>query len=393
MTQISDLVKPRLNQIPSSLIRRVNQKYSQIDGIVKLTIGEPDFNTPDHIKLAAIQSILDNRSHYASNRGTSELLQAISDYVSRRYHLHYDPQRQLIVTNGATEAISTVINGLIGPNDVVLIPSPAFSLYETVTLQNGGTPVQIDTRDTGFKLTPALLQSYLETYAGRVKLVVLNYPNNPTGVTLSPDEIQGLASVLKQYPVAVLSDEVYSELSYDVDHQSIARLLPEQTLYVNGVSKTFAMTGWRVGYLGGPEDAISLLAKVHQANVATIGTLNMDAATEAFTNGDADPRRMKAVYEERQHYLTRELKKLGYHFVDPQGAFYVYVEVPTAFTGSANDYTDVLAEKAKVATIPGDAFEAGGSRYFRISYATSLDNLKLAIKRLTHFLAKESITN
>ncbi|KRL77032.1 aminotransferase class I/II-fold pyridoxal phosphate-dependent enzyme [Secundilactobacillus paracollinoides] len=391
MHEISNLVNPRLNQIPSSLIRRVNQKYGAIKDIVKLTIGEPDFVTPDHIKLAAIQSILDNHSHYAPNRGTAGLLQAISDYLLRRYQLTYNPQSQLIVTNGATEAISTVINGMIGPNDVVLIPSPAFSLYETVTLQNGGVPVTIDTSQNDFKLTPAVLKSYLETYAGRVKLVVLNYPNNPTGVTLTSVELQALAAVLKTYDVAVLSDEVYSELSYSVDHVSIASLLPDQTLYINGVSKAYAMTGWRVGYLAGQTDVIGLLAKVHQANVATIGSLNMDAATEAFLNGDGDPRRMKAIYEERQRYLTHALIALGYQFVEPQGAFYVYVEVPATFTGSANDYTDLLAEKAKIATVPGEAFESGGSHYFRISYATSLDNLKLAVSRLTQFVNTQSV--
>ena len=259
MSDISNLVKARLNEIPSSMIRRVNEKYSKIDDIIKLTVGEPDFDTPDHIKLAAIKSILNNRSHYAPNRGTGELRTSISDYLARRSELNYSPESQIIVTNGATEAISTAINGIVRENDVVLIPSPAFSLYETLTLQNGGQPVSINTEPTGFKLTPDLLQSYLDKYVDRVKLVVLNYPNNPTGVTYTPTEIQGLADVLKQYQVAILSDEVYSELSYDVEHVSIAKLLPDQVLYVNSVSKSYAMTGWRVGYLCGPEPTITCL--------------------------------------------------------------------------------------------------------------------------------------
>lgn len=382
MSDISNLVKARLNEIPSSMIRRVNEKYSKIDDIIKLTVGEPDFDTPDHIKLAAIKSILNNRSHYAPNSGTGELRTSISDYLARRYELNYSPESQIIVTNGATEAISTAINGIVRENDVVLIPSPAFSLYETLTLQNGGQPVSINTEPTGFKLTPDLLQSYLDKYVDRVKLVVLNYPNNPTGVTYTPTEIQGLADVLKQYQVAILSDEVYSELSYDVEHVSIAKLLPDQVLYVNSVSKSYAMTGWRVGYLCGPEPTITLLAKVHQANVATIGTLNMDAATEAFLNGDDDAQRMNRIYEARQNYLTGELDRLGFTYIQPQGAFYIYTRVPNTYLGRANDYTDLLAEKAHVATVPGEAFGTEHANYFRISYATSLDLLKKAITRI-----------
>lgn len=392
MSNISNLVKERLNEIPSSMIRRVNEKYSRIDGIIKLTVGEPDFDTPDHIKLAAIKSILNNRSHYAPNRGTSALRTSISDYLYRRFELRYAPESQIIVTNGATEAISTAINGIVRENDVVLIPSPAFSLYETLTLQNGGQPVAINTEPTGFKLTPNLLQSYLDKYVDRVKLVVLNYPNNPTGVTYTHAEVQGLVDVLKQYQVAILSDEVYSELSFDVDHLSIAKLLPDQVLYVNSVSKSYAMTGWRIGYLCGPESTMTLLAKVHQANVATIGTINMDAATEAFLNGDGDAQRMNQIYEERQHYLTGELERLGFTYIQPQGAFYIYTKVPDAYLGRANAYTDLLAEKAHVATVPGEAFGTDHANYFRISYATSWALLKEAISRIEKLVNEMPIT-
>ena len=386
MNDVSFLVKERLRHIPSSLMRKLNKKYSDIGDMVMLTVGEPDFATPDHIKLAALQSILANHSHYAPNRGTGQLRSAISNYLLRQFELDYDVNTQIIVTNGATEAISTAINGIIDQDDVVLIPAPAFNLYGILTAQNGGTPVTINTETTSFKLTPRLLTDYLEKYRDRVKIVVLNYPNNPTGTTYSVTEIQALAEVLRRYPVVVLSDEVYSELSYDVDHVSIAKLLPQQTLYVNSASKSYAMTGWRVGYLCGPKSMIDLLAKVHQANVATIGTPNMDAATEAFLAGDSDFQRMKQVYALRRDYLCDALDELGFNYIRPQGAFYIYVKVPDDFIGSAIEYTDLLANQAHVATVPSEAFATGKSRYFRISYATSLDNLKLAVQRISKII-------
>lgn len=388
MNDVSFLVKERLKHIPSSLMRKLNKRYGEIGDMVMLTVGEPDFATPDHIKLAALQSILANHSHYAPNRGTGQLRSAISNYLTRRFNLNYDPNTQIVVTNGATEAISTAINGIIDQDDVVLIPSPAFNLYGIVTAQNGGIPVTINTETTGFKLTPQLLKTYLEKYHDHVKIVVLNYPNNPTGVTYNTDEIEALADVLRQYSVIVLSDEVYSELSYDIDHISIAKLLPEQTLYINSTSKSYAMTGWRVGYLCGPKSMIDLLAKVHQANVATIGTPNMDAATEAFLAGDSDFQRMKQAYVLRRDYLCDALANLGFNYIRPQGAFYIYVKVPDDFIGSAIEYTDLLANQAHVATVPSEAFEIDKSRYFRMSYATSLDNLKLAIRRISRLLSQ-----
>ncbi|WP_261909588.1 pyridoxal phosphate-dependent aminotransferase [Liquorilactobacillus satsumensis] len=284
--KLTPLLKRSLQQLTPSLIRTLSEKYSKIPGIINLTIGEPDFATPTDVKLAAIKSILADHTHYAPNKGTPQLLQAISDYLLKHFELQYDPQTQIITTNGASEAISTVINGLIEPGDIVLLVEPAFSLYRTLTLANNGIPITLNAAHEHFKLTPSVLKQSLEHYGKRTKLVVLNYPNNPTGVTYTAAELEALAAVLREYQVAVLSDEVYSELTYFQQHVSLARYLPEQVLLVNSVSKAYAMTGWRIGYLCGSAAIIKELAKVHQANVATVGTPNMDAATAALQHGD-----------------------------------------------------------------------------------------------------------
>lgn len=354
MIDISSLVKADLQTITPSMIRRINNRFSQIPNIVNLTIGEPDFPTPDHIKLAAVRSILNNHTHYAPNRGTADLLNAISSYLASRFGLDYDPNTQIVVTNGAV-------------------------------------PVTVDVSKTSFKLTPKVLKATLEKYGQHLKLVVLNYPNNPTGVTYSENEVRELANVLRHYPVAVLSDEVYSELAYSGEHVSIARYLPEQTLLVNSVSKSYAMTGWRIGYLCGDPGIIRQLAKVHQAAVATVGTPNMDAATEAFLFGAPDSRHMKAVYQKRRDFLTRALTEIGFDFVPPQGAFYVYVHVPKFFKGNAMAFVEELATKAGVAVVPGEAFTGGHSNYFRMSYATSMANLDLAVSRLQAFVSHQFV--
>lgn len=286
--ELLSLLDKNLLEVEPSLIRKFDDEISKIPGIVKLTLGKPYFNTPDHIKMAGIKAIIDNQTHYAPNRGIAELREAISEYLQCHYAVSYNPENQIIVTNGATEAISTAMNSFLGQGDVVLCPSPAFGLYRNLAKINGAKYIEIDTENDNYKLTPEKLKRYLNKYQASVKILVLNYPNNPTGVSYSEIEIKELADVLKKYSIFVLSDEIYSELVYQKKHVSIAYYLPEQTLLVNGVSKSYAMTGWRVGYLCGPRKIITNLIKLHQANVATIGTINMIAATEGLINGEND---------------------------------------------------------------------------------------------------------
>ncbi|MBZ2406764.1 aminotransferase class I/II-fold pyridoxal phosphate-dependent enzyme [Liquorilactobacillus hordei] len=384
--ELLSLLDKNLLEVEPSLIRKFDDEISKIPGIVKLTLGEPYFNTPDHIKMAGIKAIIDNRTHYAPNRGIAELREAISEYLKCHYAVSYNPENQIIVTNGATEAISTAMNSFLGQGDVVLCPSPAFGLYRNLAKINGAKYIEIDTENDNYKLTPEKLKSYLNKYQASVKILVLNYPNNPTGVSYSEIEIKELADVLKKYSIFVLSDEIYSELVYQKKHVSIAYYLPEQTLLVNGVSKSYAMTGWRVGYLCGPRKIITNLIKLHQANVATIGTINMIAATEGLINGENDIKKMRAEYEKKQEFVCECLKKIGYSFIPADGAFYVYVKLPHDFQGSSIDYARVLAKKAHVAVIPGAAFAKEDQKYFRISYATSDDNLTSAMKRLEKFM-------
>ncbi|MFT8669774.1 MAG: aminotransferase class I/II-fold pyridoxal phosphate-dependent enzyme [Liquorilactobacillus hordei] len=384
--ELLSLLDKNLLEVEPSLIRKFDDEISKIPGIVKLTLGEPYFNTPDHIKMAGIKAIIDNQTHYAPNRGIAELREAISEYLQCHYAVSYNPENQIIVTNGATEAISTAMNSFLGQGDVVLCPSPAFGLYRNLAKINGAKYIEIDTENDNYKLTPEKLKSYLNKYQASVKILVLNYPNNPTGVSYSEIEIKELADVLKKYSIFVLSDEIYSELVYQKKHVSIAYYLPEQTFLVNGVSKSYAMTGWRVGYLCGPRKIITNLIKLHQANVATIGTINMIAATEGLINGENDIKKMRAEYEKKQEFVCECLKKIGYSFIPADGAFYVYVKLPHDFQGSSIDYARVLAKKAHVAVIPGAAFAKEDQKYFRISYATSDDNLTSAMKRLEKFM-------
>ncbi|MFT8825431.1 MAG: aminotransferase class I/II-fold pyridoxal phosphate-dependent enzyme [Liquorilactobacillus mali] len=384
--ELLSLLNKNLLAVEPSLIRKFDDEISKIPDIVKLTLGEPYFNTPDHIKVAGIKAIIDNQTHYAPNRGIAELREAISEYLRRHYAVSYDPQEQIIVTNGASEAISTAMNSFLGEGDVVLCPSPAFGLYRNLAKINGAKYIEVDTEDDKYKLTPEKLKTYLDEYQAAVKMLVLNYPNNPTGVSYSENEIKKLADVLEEYPVVVLSDEIYSELVYKKKHVSIASYLPEKTLLVNGVSKSYAMTGWRVGYLCGSKEIITNLAKLHQANVATIGTINMIAAAEGLSNGDADIKMMRAEYEKKRDFVCKWLRKIGYSFIAADGAFYIYIRLPLDFKGSSIDYARILAQSAHVAVIPGAAFATQDQKYFRISYAASDDKLTEAMKRLEKFV-------
>ncbi len=379
MSKIASLIPASLRSAKPSLIRVLNNKYGSDPQMVNLTIGEPDFNTADHVKLAAIKSILDNHTHYPHNWGTPGLRDAISQYLATHFGVHYDPSSEVFVTEGASGAISTIINGLCQPGDIVLIPCPAYTLYRINAQMAGAKSVELRTQEPDFKVTPQLLKDALDKYGSRVKVLVLNYPVNPTGVTYTPDELRALATVLKQYNVAILDDEIYAELTYEGHHFSLAKLLPDQTLLVSGVSKNAAMTGWRIGYICGPNDVLRSLAKVHQAAISTTATMNMDAAEEALRHGDHDTAVMKAAYDQRRQYLIKAMKKIGFHFTQPSGAFYLWVKIPDNFAGDSMAYAEHLAEKAKVAIVPAAAFTNLPVRYFRISYAASMEKLRRAI--------------
>lgn len=385
MSRLSESMKHELSQIQPSSILKFNQEISTIPDIVKLTLGEPDFNTPDHVKQAAIQSIENNESHYTDSRGTAGLRQAAADFLKNKYDLNYDPESQILVTTGATEGIFSSLTAILNPGDSVIIPTPIFPQYIPVSILNGAKPIFVDTSDNGFVLSPEKLQAAIEANRDTVKAVVLNFPSNPTGVTYSRDDLEKLAAVLKQYDIFVLSDEIYSELTYGETHVSMGSVLPEQTVLLNGVSKSHAMTGWRIGLICGPVDVIAEIAKVHQFAITSATANAQAAAEEAFKNGPDDGVAMRKIYQQRRDLLLAGLQKAGFECASPKGAFYLFAKIPANLNQDSVAFCYELAKEAKVAVIPGASFGPSGEGYVRLSYAASTEDLEKAVARIQAF--------
>ena len=358
---------------------------NKIPDIIKFTIGEPDFNTPEHIKKAAEASIANNHSHYAPSNGTPGLRKAAADFLAEKYGQKYDPS-EILITNGVTESIYDFLTAVLNPGDAVLVPTPIFPLYIGDAQSMGATVEQIDTSDDDFKLTPAKLQAALDKYGDRVKALVMNYPTNPTGVMYTQAELDSLADVVRDKPIFVLADEIYSELNYDQPHASMEKTLHDQVVLMNGVSKAWAMTGYRIGVVAAPKPILDQLAKVHQAITTTEPTPMQDAAEEAFTNGKDDALPMKKEFQKRRDVLYDGLTKLGFECVKPKGAFYIFAKIPAGLEQDDTKFIYDLAEKGRVAVVDGSCFAKGGEGYIRLSYATSMDNIKEGLKRLEKYV-------
>ncbi|MBY8573408.1 aminotransferase class I/II-fold pyridoxal phosphate-dependent enzyme [Lactiplantibacillus plantarum] len=374
--------------IQPSDILAFNAEIANIPGIVRLTLGEPDFNTPEHVKQAAIESIEADESHYAPSNGTLALRTAAAEFLAAKYDVHYDPASEVIITAGATGGIYTALTSILNPGDEVLIPTPIFPLYIAIVKLSGATPVFMDTSDNGFVLSPDQLQTTLAAHP-KTKAVVLNFPSNPTGVTYRHDDLKALAAVLADQPIFVLSDEIYSELTYGEPHESIANYLPTQTILLNGVSKSHAMTGWRIGIMCAPKAITAQLGKIHQFTVTSTTTNAQAAATEALKNGLDDAQVMKREYQERRDYLYDALNDLGFQSVKPEGAFYLFSKIPAGLPQNSMAFCRELAHEARVALIPGSSFGPGGEGYVRISYAASMADLKTAVTRLRTYVASK----
>ncbi|MQS53488.1 aminotransferase class I/II-fold pyridoxal phosphate-dependent enzyme [Companilactobacillus mishanensis] len=375
------LVKP----IGDDKILMFNSDIAGIPGIVKLTLGEPDFNVPEHVKDAAVKSIEENNSHYTPQKGIPGLRKAISNYLSTDYGVKYDPDTEVIVTIGATEAIYTSLYTIINPGDKIIVPTPTFSIYMDDIEILGGQAVEVDTSKDDFKITPEKLTQVLENEGKGAKAMIINYPGNPTGVVYSKDELEALANVIRDKELYVISDEIYSQLVYGQKHVSFASILPGQTILINGLSKSHAMTGYRIGYIAAPKGFVDEAAKVHSFTVTCPSNPAQFAAQEALENGLDDPIEMRKVYQKRRDYIVAELNKLGYETVEPDGAFYVFPKIPAKFGLSSDTFCRRLAKEALVGVVPGDAFGDAGEGYFRISYATSMDDIKEGISRLAKF--------
>lgn len=375
------LVKP----IGDDKILMFNSDIAGIPGIVKLTLGEPDFNVPEHVKDAAVKSIEDNESHYTPQKGIPGLRKAISNYLATDYDVKYDPDTEVIVTIGATEAIYTSLYTILNPGDKVIVPTPTFSIYMDDIAILGGQAVEVDTSKDDFKITPDRLKEVLANEGKGAKAMIINYPGNPTGVVYTKAELEALADVIRDTPLLVISDEIYSQLVYGEKHTSFAKVLPGQTILINGLSKSHAMIGYRIGYIAAPKGFVDEAAKVHSFTVTCPSNPAQYAAQEALENGLDDPIEMRKVYQKRRDYIVEQLNNLGYDTVEPDGAFYVFPKIPAKFNLSSETFCRRLAKEALVGVVPGDAFGDAGEGYFGISYATSMDDIKEGISRLAKF--------
>ncbi len=388
MSKLSDKMNKRVAALTPSSILTFNQRVSKVPDIVKLTLGEPDFNTPEHVKEAAIKAINDNESHYTNSRGTLGLRKAATNYLNKKYGVQYDPESQILITAGATGAIYSALTAMLNPGDTVIIPTPIFPLYIPIAMLGGAKPIFVDTSNNGFILSPEKLEQVIEENKDTVKAVILNYPTNPTGVTYHREDLQKLADVISKYDIFVLSDEIYSELTYDGTHVSMGSILPEQALVMNGVSKSHAMTGWRIGMICGPADVISEIGKVSEFTITSATTNAQAAAEEAFKNGMDDAAPMRKEYMKRRDLLIDGLSKAGFSCPNPNGAFYIFAKIPAGLNQDSVAFCNQLADEAKVAVIPGASFGPGGEGYVRISYAASEADLKEAVSRIQKFAAE-----
>ena len=379
-------VSHKLDALQPSGIREFNKEVSKIPGIIKLTLGEPDMATPEHVKQAAIRSIEEDDSHYAPQMGKPELLEAISDYIQNTRDVHYDPQTEIIATVGATEALDATLFAILNTGDKVVVPTPIFSLYFPLIEMTGATVVQVDTSADNFVLTPEKLEEVLEEEGKGVKAVILNYPSNPTGREYPQEVLAGLAEVIKKHHLYAIADEIYSELVYGVEHYSIATMIPERTIFISGLSKSHAMTGYRLGYVAAPAKIMANISKMHAFLVTTVTNNVQVAAAEALTNGLDDPFEFRKIYQHRRDLLVAGLKELGFEMLTPEGAFYLFAKIPTQFGTDDVAFAKQLAKEAKVGVTPGSAFGKGGDGYVRLSYASSDENLTEAIKRIGEFL-------
>ncbi|WP_346670305.1 aminotransferase class I/II-fold pyridoxal phosphate-dependent enzyme [uncultured Subdoligranulum sp.] len=381
----NELLAPAAQAMRPSGIRKFFDLASDMPHCISLGVGEPDFKTPWSVRDAGIRSLEQGRTKYTANAGLKELRAEICRYLERRFDLKYEVP-QVLVTVGGSEAIDLAIRALVKPGDEVIIPEPCFVCYEPITQLTGGVPVHIATRaEDGFRLTAQQLKAAITP---RTKLVIFPYPNNPTGAVMGVQDLEAIADVLRDTNIMVLSDEIYSELTYGLDrHVSFASLpdMAERTVVVNGFSKSYAMTGWRLGYAVGPEPVIQVMTKIHQNCIMSAPTTSQYAAITALRQCDDQIEMMRDEYNRRRRYVVKALNEMGLTCFEPRGAFYVFPSIQISGLTSEEFCEQLLREK-EVAIIPGDAFGASGEGYARISYAYSVDHLETAMRRIRAFL-------
>lgn len=386
MINYDSVLSPTAVSLPQSAIRKFFDLLSTMDNVVGLTVGQPDFPTPWHVRKAGIESLERSKTYYTSNSGTLELRAAISDYLLRRFGIApYDPEKEIIVTVGGSEAIDISMRAVLVPGDEVIIPNPAFVCYEPLVRMTGATPVIINTRlEDKFKLTPEALKAAITP---RTKLLVLPYPNNPTGAIMTAEELEGIAKVLRDTNILILSDEIYAEMTFGKRHTSIVNIpgMRERTILVSGFSKAYAMTGWRLGYLCAPRELTKHILKLHQYAIMCAPTTSQFAAVEAMQNGDSDVEEMVAEYDRRRRYIYDGLQKIGLEVFEPEGAFYIWPKIG-GFGLSSEEFCERLLYEKKCAIVPGNAFGSCGEGFARISYAYSVKHITTALERIGEFV-------
>jgi aminotransferase len=375
----------RIVEIPSSGIRKFFDIVSEMKDAISLGVGEPDFDTPWHIREEGIYSLEKGRTFYTSNAGLKELKVEISSYLSRRFEVTYDPEHEVIVTVGGSEAIDIALRAMLNPGDEVLIPQPSYVSYVPCTILANGVPVTIDLEEKDqFKLTKEKL---LEKITEKTKVLILPFPNNPTGAVMTAEELKDIAQVVIEKDLFVISDEIYAELTYGGDHTTIASFpgMRDRTVLINGFSKSYAMTGWRLGYATAPRIILEQMLKIHQFAIMCAPTASQYAAVAALRDGDKDVQVMRESYDQRRRYLVHAFKEMGLECFEPHGAFYLFPSIKR-FGMSSDEFATRLLREEKVAVVPGTAFGDCGEGFLRISYAYSLKNLKEALSRMDRFV-------
>ena len=373
--------------IKPSGIRKFFDIVSEMEDAISLGVGEPDFDTPWHIRDEGIYSLEKGRTFYTSNAGLKELKVEICNYLRRRFGLEYDPAHETLVTVGGSEAIDIALRAMVNPGDEVLIPQPSYVSYEPCAVLADAVPVIINLKaENEFRLTA---QELRDAITDRTKILVLPYPNNPTGAIMERSDLEAIAEVIREKDLFVISDEIYGELTYKEKHVSIAQLpgMKERTILINGFSKAYAMTGWRLGYACGPAEILEQMLKIHQLASMCAPTSSQYAAVEAMKNGDEDVAQMREQYNQRRRYLMRAFEEMGLPCFEPYGAFYVFPCI-AEFGMTSDEFATRFLQEEKVAVVPGTAFGDCGEGFIRISYAYSLENLKVAIGRLADFVAR-----
>ena len=384
------LINGTLAAMKPSGIRKFFDIAAEMEDVISLSVGEPDFSTPWHIRQEGIHTLEKGRTWYSPNAGFLALREAISGYVSRHSHITYDSKTEVLVTVGGSEAIDLCLRALITPGDEVLIPEPAFVCYDPLTRMAGGVPVPLVTKaEDAFRLRADVVAAAITP---KTKLLVLPYPNNPTGAIMPREELEALADVLRGTDIMILSDEIYGELTYGREHVSFAAIegMQERTILVSGFSKAFAMTGWRLGYACGPAPVMKMMIKLHQYALMCAPTTAQYAAIEAMNNGDEDVEKMRGEYDMRRRYIVDELNKMGLTCFEPEGAFYVFPSIRS--TGmTSEEFCERLLKEKHVAVVPGNAFGNSGEGFIRISYCYSIKHITEALKRMRAFLEENGL--